>query len=73
MKKLNNAVIVDTCTKRLQSLKAHVSNKAEISINGKAYKASDVIAIYQDCLDIRASLSSKRADVAGNPRRKRER
>ncbi len=64
MKKLNNAVVVDTCTKRLNSLKAHVSNKAEISINGKAYKAAAVIAIYQDCLDIRASLSNKRADVA---------
>jgi len=49
MKKLNSAVIVDTCTKRLTSLKAHVSNKAEISINGKAYKAAAVIAIYQDC------------------------
>ena len=63
MKKVTNAVVVDTCTKRLAALKAHVSNKAVIAINGKAHKAAAVIAIYQTGLDIRAALSTKRADV----------
>jgi hypothetical protein len=63
MKKVSNVVVVDTCTKRVTALKAHVSNKAEIPIAGKAYKAAAVVGIYQTSLDIRAALSTKRADV----------
>src|SRR6202034_3597553 len=62
--KPNQAEVVDTCTKRLKALKANVSSaKAVIAINGVLTKASDVIAIYQDCLDTRATLDTQRADV----------
>jgi hypothetical protein len=62
--KPNNATVIDSCTKRLAALKAYVKNsKAEIAINGVVHKAADVIAIYQGCLNSRATLSTKRAEV----------
>ena len=46
-KKNNNAVVVDTVTKRLQALKTHVGSKAQIGMNGQKRKLADVVAIYQ--------------------------
>jgi hypothetical protein len=59
----NNATVVDSCTKRLQALSAYVDAKAQISIDGTKLKASQVIAIYQSCLDSRAALATKRAET----------
>ena len=59
----NNANVVDTCTKRLNALSAHVDAKAQISIDGTKLKASQVVAIYQSCLDSRAALATKRAET----------
>jgi hypothetical protein len=63
MKRINLAVLADTCNKRLLALKANVSLKAEIGIEGETHKVSDIIQIYQECLDTRASVEKKRADV----------
>lgn len=64
MKKLNHAVIVDVCSKRLAALKAYVTPKTEIPVNGAPQKLAHVIAVYQQCLDTRAVLAAKRAEVA---------
>jgi hypothetical protein len=61
--KPNNAVVVDTCTKRLNALKEYAGNKGTIPMNGADLKISDVVAIYQDCLDSRAALSKSRTQV----------
>src|ERR1700685_4561834 len=59
----NNASVVDSCTQRLNALAAHVDAKAQISIDGTKLKASQVVAIYQSCLDSRAALATKRAET----------
>src|ERR1700722_20276229 len=59
----NNAAVVDSCTKRLNALSAYVDAKAQIGIDGKKLKASQVVAIYQSCLDSRAALATKRAET----------
>jgi hypothetical protein len=59
----NNATVVDSCTQRLNALAAHVDTKAQISIDGTKLKASQVVAIYQSCLDSRAALATKRAET----------
>jgi hypothetical protein len=59
----NNATVVDTCTKRLNALKEYAGNKGTIPMNGADLKISDVIAIYQDCLDSRAALAKSRTQV----------
>jgi len=59
----SNAIVVDTCTQRLQALKSYVEPKAQIAIDGVVHKASDVIEIYQTCLDTRAALATKRAET----------
>ena len=59
----NNAAVVDVCTQRLNALKAYADVKAPIAINGKKHKASQVVAIYQSCLDSRAALATKRAET----------
>jgi Zn-dependent metalloprotease len=61
---LNNAAVVDTCTKRLTALKEHVGNsKGTIPMNGEDLKVNDVIAIYQGCLDSRTALAKARTQV----------
>ena len=62
-KRQNNAAVVDVCTKRLTALKAYAGQKGTIAVNGKEMKISKVIALYQDCLDSRAQLSTKRTEV----------
>jgi len=59
----DNATVVDVCTKRLNALKSYVDGKAQINVGGKKQKASQVVAIYQSCLDSRAALATKRAEV----------
>lgn len=60
----NDAEVVDTCSTRLKALKSYVANtKAVIAIDGVPNKAADVVAIYQDCLDARATLDTQRASV----------
>jgi hypothetical protein len=59
----NNAKIVDTCTQRLQALKAHVPAKSEIAIDGTTYKVAALVAIYQADLDTRAALIKSRAQA----------
>jgi hypothetical protein len=55
---------VDACTKRLTALKEHVgSSKGTIAMNGEDLKVSDVVAIYQDCLDSRTELTKSRTQV----------
>jgi hypothetical protein len=63
-KQLNNADVIDSCTARLNALKQYISNtKVTIKVNGEAHKVSDLIAIYQRCLDTRAALNTQRAQV----------
>jgi hypothetical protein len=60
----NNAEVLDSCTTRLNALKQYVSStKATIAIDGETHKVSDVIAMYQACLDTRAALTTQRAQV----------
>jgi hypothetical protein len=63
----NNATVIDTCNKRLNALQEHVGNgkgtKGTIPMNGEDLKVSDVIAIYQGCLDSRAALAKSRTQV----------
>jgi len=59
----NNATVVDVCTKRLNALKSYVDGKAQIAVDGAKQKASQVVAVYQSCLDSRAALATKRAEV----------
>jgi len=62
--KINNSIVVDKCTQRLQAMKRYVKNmKSEIPINGVSHKASDVIGIYQTCLDTRGAVITKRAET----------
>jgi hypothetical protein len=62
--KPNQAEVVATCTARIKALKANVaSTKAVVVLGGVAHKASDVVAIYQACLDNRATLDTQRAEV----------
>ena len=49
--------------KRLNALKAYADGKAQIAINGTKHKASQVVAVYQSCLDSRAALATKRAET----------
>ena len=63
MSRMNNASVVDVCTKRLTALKTYAGQKGTISVNGKEMKISAVTAIYQDCLDARAQLNTKRSEV----------
>ncbi len=58
----NNAVIIDMCTQRLHALKSHVPDvDVGIDINGTPHTAAGVVALYQDCLDVRAELTTLRA------------
>jgi len=59
----NNAAVVDSCTQRLNALTAYVDPKAQISIDGTKLKVSQVVAVYQSCLDSRAALATKRAET----------
>lgn len=59
----NNAVVIDKCVQRLTALKAHVTPKEKIAINGTPHTAADVEAIYQACLDSRARVAAARADL----------
>jgi hypothetical protein len=61
--KKNNAVVVDSCTQRLKAFAQYVDGKAQIAVDGKKLKASQVSAIYQSCLDSRAALATKRAEA----------
>jgi hypothetical protein len=62
--KPNNAVVVDTCTQRLNALKEHAGNtKGTIPMNGQDLKVADVLAIYQGCLDSRTALAKCRSQV----------
>jgi hypothetical protein len=61
--KPNQATVIETCTKRINALKAHVDAKTVIAMNGVPTKVSDVLAIYQSCLDNRATLNTQRAEV----------
>jgi hypothetical protein len=62
--KPNNAAVVDTCTRRLNALKEHAGSiKGTIPMNGDDLKVSDVLAIYQGCLDSRAALEKSRTQV----------
>jgi hypothetical protein len=60
----NNAAIIDKCTQRLRALKSHVPDLAiGIDINGTPYTAAGVVALYQDCLDVRSELIMLRANL----------
>ncbi len=62
-KRQNNAAVVDVCTKRLQALKTYAGQKGTILVNGTEMKISAVAGVYQDCLDARAQLNTKRTEV----------
>jgi hypothetical protein len=61
--KPNNAVVIDKCTQRLTALKHYVDKKAQIPIDGEQHKLLEVVAIYEKCLETRAALQTKRAEV----------
>ena len=61
---LNATEVVDLCTKRLAALKKYVPNTTtQIPINGEIMTVSNVVAVYQDCLDARTGLDTQRALV----------
>src|ERR1700733_278292 len=61
--KPNNATIVETCTRRLRSLAGYVDGGVTIAINGRKHAHGDVVAIYQKCLDARATVARLRAQL----------
>ena len=62
--KPNNAMIIDACTQRVNALQAHVAPlNATIPMNGSRLTPTEAIAIYQACLDQRATLSTLRAEA----------
>ena len=61
--KPNNAKVVETCTRRLRSLGSYVARDAKIAINGRKHAHGDVVAIYQQCLDARATVARLRAQL----------
>jgi hypothetical protein len=59
----NNATVIDKCTQRLNALKKYVKSNAEIPIGGETHNLADMIKIYQTCLDTRAAITAKRAEL----------
>jgi hypothetical protein len=58
----NNSTIVTTNNKRIAALKKFITNgKTQIPIAGQQMKPADVIAVYQDDLDTRATVVSTKA------------
>jgi hypothetical protein len=62
--KVSRATAVDLSTKRLTALRAYVkTGKTEIGIGGVNYKLPQVIAVYQDAIDSRQAVDTKRAEM----------
>jgi hypothetical protein len=59
----NNATIVSTCNQRLTALAKYVKPKTETSINGEPMKLSELIGVYQACLDTRTAVTTTRAQL----------
>ena len=57
--KINNATIVNNNTKRILAMKKHVtSSTTEIPIGGELLQPAQVIAVYQNSLDSRATVTA---------------
>jgi hypothetical protein len=61
--KPNNATVVDKCTQRITALTDHVQPSAIIAVNGSLHSATEVIGMFQQCIDDRARLAARRAEV----------
>jgi hypothetical protein len=61
--RISSTRIADQCNQRIQGLTKYVSPNTEILSDGKTLKVADVTAIYQACLDARAALLAKRAEL----------
>jgi hypothetical protein len=66
----NTTEQTDMCTTRLKALSSYVdaSSSETIAVNGKAYTPSQIVAMYQECLDTRAKLDTQRAQVRATQR-----
>jgi len=62
-KRPNNATVVEACTQRIRALGGYVERNATIAINGRKHAHGDVVAIYQQCLDARATVARLRAQL----------
>jgi hypothetical protein len=59
--KPNNATVVSTCNQRITALTKLVAAKTPMKINRQQMKLSDVVGVYQACIDTRSELVSQRA------------
>src|SRR5450755_1641947 len=59
--KQNNDSVVSTCNRRITALGKLVKAKTPVKINAQLMKLSDVLGVYQTCIDTRAELDSLRA------------
>ena len=60
----NNATVVETCTRRIRALGAYVDARATLGINGRKHAQSEVVAVYERCVDARAKVANLRAQLA---------
>ena len=62
-KRPTNATVVEACTQRVRALGSYVDESVTIAINGRTRAHGDVVAIYQQCLDARATVVRLRAQL----------
>jgi hypothetical protein len=52
----SKADVIDVCNSRIKAINAYAPAAGTISCNGKAYNQSQLVAIYQRCIDSREAL-----------------
>ena len=62
--KLTNAIVIDMCTTRVNGIKKYIPNsKTQIPVAGKMLKTPEVSAVFQNSLDTRGMVTTKRAEL----------
>jgi len=62
--KLTNAIVVDMSTTRVAAIKKYLTNtKTEIPVAGEVLKPAAVAAVFQNSVDTRGAVTTKRAEL----------
>jgi hypothetical protein len=62
--KITNANVIDICTTRVSGIKKYITNsKTEIPVAGKMLKTPQVSAVFQNSIDTRGAVATKRAEL----------
>ena len=62
MKKIASNEVVSACTQRVSAIKAYLTAKDEIFVNGEQVKATDIAQMFQEALDTRAAAVTAKGD-----------